>query len=472
MSLLLFVHQLFGADNVEADAGSGGATFASDDISSVQYPRIKLIKGADGVNDGDIDDANPYPIELRTPNGDSAMDDTADAVKAVLQAGTAAIGKLAANSGVDIGDVDVLSSALPTGAATEATLDAIKTAVELIDNMISGSEAQVDVVASLPAGTNAIGKLAANDGVDIGDVDVATLPSDTFVAEDGALGKGVLLQVDDGTDRKNVAGDTDGHMQVDVQSSALPAGAATAANQSTANTALAAIQTAVEILDNVVSGNEAQVDVVTSALPTGAATETTLAAVQTAVELIDNAISGSEMQVDIVSGTVTASNAAGDVAHDAADSGNPVKVGGKAVAHDGTEPGTAVAENDRANFTTDRYGRQLVQPVHPNFWSVTANYGSAQTDTELKAAPGAGYALRITDIVFSNGPTAGNMKLTEDGGGGSAADILETMYFAANGGAALHFTTPIPLTANLSLEITSVTVTNHSVTINGYTEAV
>jgi hypothetical protein len=37
-----------------------------------------------------------------------------------LPAGTNAIGKLAANSGVDIGDVDVLSSALPTGAATAA----------------------------------------------------------------------------------------------------------------------------------------------------------------------------------------------------------------------------------------------------------------------------------------------------------------------------------------------------------------
>lgn len=43
----------------------------------------------------------------------------------------------------------------------------------------------------------------------------------------------------------------------------LPTGAATAANQSTANTALAAIQTAVETLDNAISGSEMQVDVVT-----------------------------------------------------------------------------------------------------------------------------------------------------------------------------------------------------------------
>lgn len=54
--------------------------------------------------------------------------------------------------------------------ATSAQGAAIQTAVEIIDNAISGSEMQVDVVGALPAGTNAIGKLAANSGVDIGDV--------------------------------------------------------------------------------------------------------------------------------------------------------------------------------------------------------------------------------------------------------------------------------------------------------------
>ncbi|MCC6188204.1 MAG: hypothetical protein IT318_04190 [Anaerolineales bacterium] len=53
-----------------------------------------------------------------------------------------------------------------------------------------------------------------------------------------------------------------------VDSCALPTGAATAANQSTANTALAAIQTAVEALDNAVGGSQLQVDVV-GALPAG-----------------------------------------------------------------------------------------------------------------------------------------------------------------------------------------------------------
>src|SRR3972149_5469083 len=69
----------------------------------------------------------------------------------------------------------------------------------------------------------------------------------------------------------------------------------------------AAIKTAVEILDNIVAGTEAQVDVITSALPTGAATaanqstaNTALAAIQTAIEIIDNAIAGAEMQVDVL----------------------------------------------------------------------------------------------------------------------------------------------------------------------------
>ena len=55
--------------------------------------------------------------------------------------------------------VSAASLPLPTGAATETTLNAVKTAVEVIDNAISGSEMQVDVIAALPAGTNTIGNV-------------------------------------------------------------------------------------------------------------------------------------------------------------------------------------------------------------------------------------------------------------------------------------------------------------------------
>lgn len=52
------------SDDFEADAGSGGKIFASDEIASVNYPRCKLVKGADGTNDGDISNTNPFPVEL------------------------------------------------------------------------------------------------------------------------------------------------------------------------------------------------------------------------------------------------------------------------------------------------------------------------------------------------------------------------------------------------------------------------
>jgi hypothetical protein len=53
------------ADTFQASAGTGdGVVFASDDISSVHYPRVKLVHGADGTNDGDISTANPLPVRV------------------------------------------------------------------------------------------------------------------------------------------------------------------------------------------------------------------------------------------------------------------------------------------------------------------------------------------------------------------------------------------------------------------------
>ena len=55
---------LCSADNFVSNPGTGGSTFASDDISSVHYSRIKLIHGADGVNAGDVATANPLPVQM------------------------------------------------------------------------------------------------------------------------------------------------------------------------------------------------------------------------------------------------------------------------------------------------------------------------------------------------------------------------------------------------------------------------
>lgn len=74
---------------------------------------------------------------------------------------------------------------LPAGAATEASLASVKTAVELIDNAIAGSEMQVDLVsaAQLPAA------LAANGGLKIeGVAGGVAVPVSGTVAVTGAGG--------------------------------------------------------------------------------------------------------------------------------------------------------------------------------------------------------------------------------------------------------------------------------------------
>jgi hypothetical protein len=77
--------------------------------------------------------------------------------------------------------VSASSLPLPTGAATSAKQDTGNTSLATIAGAVSGTEMQVDIVGALPAGTNAIGKLSANSGVDIGDV--------TLTAGTDAIGK-------------------------------------------------------------------------------------------------------------------------------------------------------------------------------------------------------------------------------------------------------------------------------------------
>jgi hypothetical protein len=102
--------------------------------------------------------------------------------------------------------VDVKASVLPTGAATQTTLAALN------DKVTSCNTGAV----VLAAGSAAIGKLAANSGVDIGDVDILSIAAGTNL-----IGK---VSIDQVTANAN---------EVVVKSSALPTGAATEATLTT-----------------------------------------------------------------------------------------------------------------------------------------------------------------------------------------------------------------------------------------------
>jgi hypothetical protein len=327
----------------------------------------------------------------------------------------------------------------------------------------AGGELTVNgtVTANLAAGTNNIGDvdiltIAAGDN-NIGNVDIVTMPNVTLAA---------------GTNTNEVVGDVAQDAAV-AGNPLLVGGRASAAAPSdmSADGDAVYIWTTLKGAVNVAdAGGSLTVDGTVAATQSGTWTLGANSGVDIGDVTINNASGGSAVNIQdggntiTVDGTVTAANTAGDIAHDTADSGNPVKVGGKAYNFDGTEPGTAVAEGDRANVITDVYGRVFVETTHPRYWTVSADYASAQTNTSVKATPGASLKLYITDVIISNGATAGNITLLN----GSGGTVLLELYPAINGGAAMPFRTPIVLSADTALCITSTTVTTHSVTICGY----
>lgn len=61
------------ADFVPVTPGTG-RNIATDSISGVDYPRSKIIIGADGTNDGDVAATNPMPVAFSTAKGGPAFD--------------------------------------------------------------------------------------------------------------------------------------------------------------------------------------------------------------------------------------------------------------------------------------------------------------------------------------------------------------------------------------------------------------
>jgi hypothetical protein len=90
-----------------------------------------------------------------------------------------------------------------------------------------------------------------------------------------------------------------------------------------------------------------------------------------------------------------------DVAHDAADSGNPVKTGAKAL----SAMPAAVAANDRANNVSDLYGRQLVSHIDPGmFVTKQVEATSTQTGTTIWD-PTSGKKIAVTGYQIGTGGT-------------------------------------------------------------------
>jgi hypothetical protein len=160
----------------------------------------------------------------------------------------------------------------------------------------------------------------------------------------------------------------------------LPTGAATAAEQATQTASLS-------VLDDWDESDRAKVNAIAG---------------QAGVAGGAGAVGATTQRVVLATDT-TVPNVSGDIAHDAADSGNPVKVGLKAV----SALPTAVAANDRANGIADLFGRQLVNHIDSamQVWK-SVNVTTTQTGSDVWT-PAGGKKIAITYLAISSYGTTG-----------------------------------------------------------------
>lgn len=125
-----------------------------------------------------------------TDNGGSLTVDNGGtfAVQATIAAGATNIAKA---EDVASADADVGVPAMAVRKATPANTSGTDGDYEMLQMSAGRLWTSATIDAALPAGTNAIGKLAANSGVDIGDVDVTTVGTITPGTGATSLGKAV-----------------------------------------------------------------------------------------------------------------------------------------------------------------------------------------------------------------------------------------------------------------------------------------
>jgi len=136
----------------------------------------------------------------------------------------------------------------------------------------------------------------------------------------------------------------------------------------------------------------------------------------------------------------------GNVASDGVDGGNPVKIGGKAVA---ALP-AGVSAGDRVDFISTLDQKQINQPYSNPENAVFGNQSSTDTSTHsLIAAAGAGLKNYITNLSVSNTGASTSLVTIQDGSGGAA--IWYTIAPLGGGSNLPPFIVPIHGSANTAI---------------------
>ena len=261
-------------------------------------------------------------------------------------------GTVTANAGTGFGIATAGSAQLSTGPQIMGSDGTLATRIQTTaagvlktDGSATTQPVSGTVTANLAAGTN-----------NIGDVDVLSVPAPLSTTGGGT--EATALRV-------TVANDSTGVLSVDDNGGSL-----TVDGTVTANLAAG-------------TNNIGDVDVLTVPAP---------------LSTTGNGTAATALRVTLASDTTGLLDIEGAVAHDGVDSGNPIKLGARAIAH-GTNP-TAVAAADRTDLYANRAGVLFTIGGHPNVQVVSARFTTAQTNTALVTVA-AGLKIVVTRVTVT-----------------------------------------------------------------------
>jgi hypothetical protein len=531
------------ADNIDITEGSGKIV-ATDDVGGVQYQRIKLDLGTDGAaapalagagavatgvqrvtlasDDPAVVDLAAIEVLLGTIDADTG------AIKTAVELLDNAVDGNYLDCNMNIAGTDVVGGAGAVAAGVQrVTLASDDPAVALLGTIdtdtgvIAGDTTSIDgkITACntgavvLAAGSAAFGKLAANSGVDIGDVDVTSMPANvtasgtltaaaqtvsvtppngcsaaslqitgTWVGQiefegtvDGTNYQ--AIEASNGTQTVNATTTNDifllpgaGYLTIRTRASSWTSGTANITFIATIGTTSAILTGSIPAGTNAIGTVTANLSATDNAVldTIDAVLDTINAKLVTGTVIGDVNLGATDNAVlDDIAARVTSAETAlqiiddWDAVHDSAVSSDGPQL---MAAYDSTKP-TAVADGDAVRVLADEYGR-LLSGVEKTAWQAVYDSSDATGEGEVVKASAASTIVVLQSFVISS-DVEGWVKLQDE----DSTALTGKFWLKAGGGVAITLPDkcPIVLGVDKDLEVICEAAGDISVTATGYT---
>lgn len=475
------------ADNFIANPGAGGDTFAADEVAGVKIPRSKIVIGADGVNDGDVSAANPLPVNLpstqRSASGAVLIGNNKSKLRDEFATG-----------GLDPLVWDAIATgagmSFSTGNGTTGSYLLMTSGTTINSETIIRSKEMFTLPVRLAAFVTASQRIANCEFfVELIEVDPSTGLPVTAVSGGTYSGtyKNYAATVFNGTSATSalVAVRSGAAPEFASAGSTITTTAATGTGPNFFPAGYAEMQVTgehVALLQGAVdsTANATVARRVSQAAPNpdvyyklqmrlrnlGTAPASSTDYRVHAIRLFDytrtdvSVVGGpghnsGAMAVPVAVASGVPSSTAGAAAHDAAVSGNPVRIGGRAL----TANYAAVATGDTADIIVTTTGVQIVKPyaLHESDWTYAAASGGIinTTDVAVKAAAApAGIRNYVTSVSLSNNSATATEFVIKDG----ASTVLWRGHLPGNAPAQqINFPTPLRGTAATAVNVACIT---------------